>query len=44
LITRLKQFRRVAPRYEKRATNYLATVTLGAILIWLPCGPALTKE
>jgi transposase len=35
LINRLKQFRRVATRYEKRAANYLAMVTLGAILVWL---------
>jgi transposase len=44
LMNRLKQFRRVATRYEKRAANYLAMVTLGAILIWLPRCPALTKE
>jgi transposase len=35
LINRLKQFRRVATRYEKRAANYLAMVTLAAILLWL---------
>jgi transposase len=35
LINRLKQFRRIATRYEKRADNYLAMVTLGAILLWL---------
>jgi transposase len=35
LINRLKQFRRVATRYEKRASNYLAMVTLAAILLWL---------
>ncbi len=28
LINRLKQYRRIATRYEKRATNYLAMVTL----------------
>jgi len=32
LINRLKQFRRVETRYEKRAANYLAMVTLVAIL------------
>ncbi len=32
LINRLKQFRRVATRYEKRAVNYLAMVTLAAIV------------
>ena len=35
LINRLKQFRRIATRYEKRATNYLAVVTLGMIMLWL---------
>jgi len=35
LINRLKAFRRVATRYEKRAANYLAMCTLAAILIWL---------
>ena len=35
LIARLKQFRRVATRYEKRAANYRAMVTIAAILLWL---------
>jgi transposase len=35
LINRLKQFRRIATRYEKKAENYLAMLTIGAILIWL---------
>jgi len=35
LINRLKQFRRVATRYEKRAVNFLAMVTLASILLWL---------
>jgi transposase len=35
LINRLKQFRRVATRYEKRGINYLAMVTLAAIRLWL---------
>jgi transposase len=34
LINRLKQCRRVATRYEKRAANYLAMVTVAAILLW----------
>jgi transposase len=34
-INRLKQFRRVATRYEKLAINYLAMVTIAAILLWL---------
>ena len=34
-IGRLKQYRRVATRYEKRAANYLAMVKLAAVLVWL---------
>jgi transposase len=34
-INRLKQFRRIATRYEKRAVNYLAMLTLAAIVLWL---------
>jgi len=35
LINRLKQFRRVATRYEKRGVNYMAMVTLAAVRLWL---------
>ncbi len=35
LINRLKHFRRVATRYEKKAENYRAMLTLAAIKIWL---------
>jgi transposase len=35
LINRLKQWRRIATRYEKRAANYLAMLTLAAIVLWL---------
>jgi transposase len=34
-INRLKQFRRVATRYEKLAVNFLAMVTIAAVLMWL---------
>jgi transposase len=34
-FSKLKQFRRVATRYEKTAKNYLAVVTLAAIVLWL---------
>ncbi|MFB9398776.1 IS5 family transposase, partial [Streptomyces echinatus] len=34
-INRLKAFRAVATRYEKRAYTYLGTVTLAALIIWL---------
>ncbi len=33
-VGRLKQFRRVATRYDKRAVNYLAWVILAAAVIW----------
>lgn len=35
LVGRLKQFRRIATRYERRATSYLALPTLAAILLCL---------
>ena len=35
LISRLKQFRRVATRSEKRAVNFLAMVMIAAIMLWL---------
>lgn len=35
LINRLKQFRRIATRYERRAANYLAMLTIAMILLWL---------
>ena len=34
-INRLKQWRRIATRYEKRAANYRAMLTVAAILLWL---------
>ena len=34
-INKLKQFRRVATRYEKTARNYLAVVIIAAILLWI---------
>jgi transposase len=34
-INRLKQYRRVATRYEKQAVNYLAMLYIAAILSWL---------
>ncbi len=35
LINRLKQFRRVATRYEKRAANYDAMLTIACVFLWL---------
>lgn len=34
-INRLKDFRAVATRYDKRGRNYLAGVLLAAIILWL---------
>jgi transposase len=34
-INRLKQFRAVATRYDKRAVNYLAVATFAAIILWI---------
>lgn len=35
LFNRLKQCRRLATRYEKRAANYHAMLTIATILLWL---------
>ena len=35
LINRLKQFRRVATRYEKLARNYQAMLEIAAVRVWL---------
>ena len=35
LINRLKQFRRLATRYEKRAENYRPMWVIAATLLWL---------
>ena len=34
-FSRLKQFRRVATRFEKTARNYLAVITIAATILWL---------
>lgn len=34
-MNRLKQWRSVATRYEKRATNYRAMVVIAALMLWL---------
>ncbi len=34
-FNRLKQWRAVATRYDKRAANYLAGVVLASLLLWL---------
>jgi transposase len=35
LINRLKQWRRIATRYEKRPANYVGMLTIAPILLWL---------
>ena len=35
LVGRLKEYRRIATRYDKLAASYLAFVQLAAIRIWL---------
>lgn len=34
-VNRLKQWRAVATRYEKRAANYRAVVVIASLMIWL---------
>jgi len=34
-VPRVKHFRRVATRYDKLATNFLAMVQLASIRLWL---------
>lgn len=34
-FSKLKQFRRVATRFEKTARHYLAVVTIAATILWL---------
>jgi len=35
LVGKLKQFRRVATRYDKLAAHYLAFVQIASLMIWL---------
>ena len=37
-VNRLKQWRGIATRYEKRASNYRAMVVIAALMIWLTSG------
>jgi hypothetical protein len=36
-FAKLKQFRAIATRYDKRAINFLAGIYLASIVIWLNC-------
>ncbi len=35
-VNKLKQWRGIATRYEKRAVNYRAMVLIAALMMWLP--------
>lgn len=35
-LNRLKQWRGLATRYEKRAVNYHAMLTIASLMLWLP--------
>ena len=35
-VNRLKQWRAIATRYEKRAVNYRAMVIIASLMMWLP--------
>jgi transposase len=35
LVNRLKGFRRIATRYEKRAAHYLGMLTIASVVLWL---------
>ena len=41
-FSKLKHFRAVATRYDKRADNYLASVQLASIRIWLRHNESVT--
>ncbi len=34
-FSKLKQFRRIATRYEKTARNFLAMITIACAMVWL---------
>lgn len=36
MFNRLKQFRRVATRYDKTARSFMAFLALAAVRVWLP--------
>ncbi len=42
-FARLKQFRGIATRYDKRASAFLGAIYLAASVIWLNCPHALDK-
>ena len=41
-FNKLKQFRRIATRYEKLAANYLAMIKIATIRIWLRANESTT--
>ncbi len=43
-FAKLKQYRAIATRYDKRATHFLGAVHLAATIIWLNRGQALAQH
>lgn len=44
MFNRLKQFRRVATRYDKTARPFMAFLALAAVRVWLPSFVAMVQE
>ena len=44
MFNRLKQFRRVATRYDKTARSFMAFLALAAVRVWLPSFVAMVQE
>ena len=43
-FAKLKQYRAIATRYDKRAVYFLSAIHLAAAVIWLNCGHALALQ
>ncbi|WP_404926344.1 IS5 family transposase [Mesorhizobium sp. ORM16] len=44
MFNRLKQFRRIATRYDKTAKSFMAFLALAAVRVWLPSFVAMVQE
>ncbi len=44
MFNRLKQFRRVATRYDKTARSFMGFLALAAVRVWLPSFVAMVQE
>ncbi len=36
MFSKLKQFRRIATRYDRKSVNYYGMLVLGSLLLWIP--------